>query len=188
MTTAKTAAKPTTSKAKPQATADTKSASEFSAFSMPNMELPSFGLPNMDMPKIDLASMELPVAVRDMAEKGVEQFRDAYDRVRTTAQESSDMIEDSYETTRQGLVELNLQALEAAKTNTDAAYGFFRDMVGVKSLSQAIELQTSFARKQFDIFSAQSKDMQELTAKVTSDAGEPVKDAVQKMFKDIKAA
>lgn len=178
MTTAKTAAKPTTSKAKPQATADTKPTSEFSAFSMPNV----------DMPKIDMASMELPVAVRDMAEKGVEQFRDAYDRVRTTAQESSDMIEDSYETTRQGLVELNLHAMEAAKANADAAYGFFRDMFGVKSLSQAIELQTSFARKQFDTFSAQSKDMQELTAKVTSDAGEPVKDAVQKMFKDIKAA
>lgn len=175
MTTAKTEAKPATTKAKTEKTA---TATEFSAFSMPNFEIPTFEVP----------SMEMPAAVRDMAEKGVEQFRDAYERMRTTAQESSDMIEDSYETTRQGLVEFNLRALDAAKANTDAAYAFMRDMVGVKSLSQAIELQTSYARQQFETFSKQSKDMQELASKMASEAGEPVKEAVEKMFKDIKAA
>ena len=132
--------------------------------------------------------MEMPAAVRDMAEKGVEQFRGAYDRMRAAAEESSDLIEDSCETTRQGLAELNLRALEAAKANTDAAYSFFRDMVGAKSMSQAIELQTSYARKQFEALSGPTKDMQELTSKLASDASEPVKDAVQKMFKDINAA
>lgn len=180
MTTAKTETKPAASKTKatPKAAAAAESAPKLDAFAMPKIEMPSMELP----------SMEMPGAVRDMAEKGVEQFRDAYERMRSTAQESSDVIEDSYETTRQGLVEFNLKALEAAKVNSDATYAFVRDMVGIKSLSQAIELQTAFARKQFDTLSEQSKGMQELATKVASDVGEPVKDAVQKMFKDIKAA
>ena len=183
MTTTKTETKATTQKTKATKPAVASSMPEFSAFAMPSLEMPSFGLPNMEMP-----NMEVPVAVRDMAEKGMEQFRGAYDRMRTAAEESSDLIEDSYETTRQGLVELNLQALEAAKANTDATYTFVRDMFGVKSLSQAIELQSSYARKQFDALSGQSKDMQALASKMASEAGEPVKDAVQKIFKDAKAA
>ncbi len=179
MTTAKTAPKTTAApKTRAKKAAESTSGTEFSAFS----------LPKMDIPTLDMPTMEVPAAVREVAEKGVEQFREAYDRMRSAAEESTDLIEDSYETGRQSMVELNLRALEAAKANTDAAYSFMRDMFGVKTLSQAIELQTSYARQQFDALSGQAKDMQELATKLASDAGEPVKDAVEKMFKDIKAA
>ncbi|AXS39367.1 phasin [Breoghania sp. L-A4] len=174
MTTAKTETKTTAApKTRAKKTGESTSGAEFSAFTLPKMDMPT---------------MEVPAAVREIAEKGVEQFREAYDRMRSAAEESTDLIEDSYETSRQGMVELNLRALEAAKSNTDAAYSFMRDMFGVKTLSQAIELQTSYARKQFEALSGQTKDIQELAAKMASDAGEPVKDAVEKMFKDIKAA
>ncbi|WP_321499371.1 phasin [Breoghania sp.] len=163
MTTAKsTTAKPTSS-AKPSA-------------AMPNFE--AFSMPKMEM----------PAAVREMTEKGLNQSREAYEKFKSAAEEATDMIEDSYETTRQGVMDINLCALEAAKTNTDATYDFMKSLFGVKSVSEAIELQTAFARNQFDALTKQTKDMQELSTKLASDLGEPMKDAFGKAFKDMKAA
>ena len=53
---------------------------------------------------------------------------------------------------------------------------------------EAIELQTSFARSQFDAFGAQAKDMQELSTKLAGEMNETFKGAVEKASKDFKAA
>ncbi|WP_319772770.1 phasin [Breoghania sp.] len=163
MTTAKSTTTKSTSTAKPSA-------------AMPNFE--AFSMPKM----------EVPAAVREMTEKGLNQSREAYEKFKSAAEEATDMIEDSYEATRQGVMDINLCAIEAAKANTDATYDFMKSLFGVKSVSEAIELQTTFARSQFDALTKQTKDMQELSTKLASDLGEPVKDAFGKAFKDIKAA
>jgi len=41
-----------------------------------------FGMPNYEMPKFDLPKMEMPEAFREMAEKGVAQAKDSYERSR----------------------------------------------------------------------------------------------------------
>lgn len=163
-----TAAKTETTAAKTRSSAKAAAAPAFEAFSMPKMEMPA--------------------AVRELTEKSLTQSREAYDKFKSAAEEATDMMEDSYETTRQGIVEFNMRALEAAKANTDATYDFWRDLMGVKSLSEAIELQTSFARGQFEAVSKQAKDMQELSGKFASDLSAPMKDAFGKTFKDFKVA
>lgn len=159
---------------KPRATKTTKSATAASPFS----EYEAFS-----MPKI-----EVPAMVREMTEKGIEQARDAYAKVKTAAEEATDMLEDTFETSRQGVVEFNMKALDAAKVNTDATFSFFKDLMSVKTVAEAIELQSTFARQQFDALSTQAKDMQEFATKLTSDVTSPVKEAVEKSIKDIKAA
>jgi hypothetical protein len=58
----------------------------------------------------------------------------------------------------------------------------------VKSLAEAIELQTGFIRSQFDAFTAQAKDMQELATKLSGEVSDTVKGAVEKVSKDFKVA
>ena len=55
----------------------------------------------------------------------------------------------------------------------------------VKSLSEAVELSTAHARKQFDTLTAQSKDLAALAQKVATDTAEPVKEGVSKAFKKV---
>ncbi|PTW62402.1 phasin [Breoghania corrubedonensis] len=157
-------------------TPKTRTASKASASSAPGFEA------------FSMQKMEMPAAVREMTEKGLNQSREAYEKFKSAAEEATDMIEDSYETTRQGVVEFNMRALDAAKTNTDATYDFMKSLVGAKSLSEAIELQSSFARSQFDTMSKQAKDMQEIAGKFASDISEPMKDAFGKAVKDFKTA
>ncbi|SHO62655.1 phasin [Pseudoxanthobacter soli DSM 19599] len=135
-----------------------------------------------------MPSVEFPPAVREMAEKSVAQAKEAYAKFKTAAEEATDALEDTYESTRKGVIEFNFKALDAAKTNTDATFDFIKEIISAKSVAEAIELQTSFARKQFEALSGQAKEFQELATKIASESGSPLKDAFSKAVKELKAA
>jgi phasin len=135
-----------------------------------------------------MSQVDMPEMFRDVAEKSVKQARDSYDRLRAAAEEATDVLEDQFETTRTGFVALNSKALDAAKANADATFQFARDVLTVKSVAEAIELQTAFARHQFEIVSAQTKEMHELLTKVATESANPVKDVFSKFMKDLKVA
>lgn len=141
-----------------------------------------------DFEAFAMPKMEVPAAFREVAEKSIEQAREAYAKVKNAAEDATDLIEDTFETSRQGAVEFNHKAVDAAKANTDATFSFIKDMMTVKSLAEAIELQSTFARQQFDALSTQAKDMQEFATKLSADVTAPVKEAMEKSFKDLKAA
>ena len=147
---------------------------------------PEIVFPNFEA--FSMPKMEIPAAFREATEKSIEQARDAYAKVKTAAEDATDLMEDTFETSRQGIVELNHKAVDAAKSNADAAFSFMKDLMAAKSLAEAIELQSTYARQQFDALSSQTKDMQEFATKLSTDVTAPVKEAVEKTFKEIKAA
>ncbi len=58
----------------------------------------------------------------------------------------------------------------------------------MKTFAEVIELQSAFARQQFELATAQAKEMQDLVQKLATESSQPVKDAFTKFVKDIKAA
>ncbi len=133
-------------------------------------------------------AFEVPTGVREFAEKSIEKAKENYAVMKTAAEEATDMLEDSYETSRQGVLEINMKALDAAKVSTDATFAYAKDMMAVKTLAEAVELQTAFVHQQFDSLVAQAKEMQELVSKVATDSSQPAKDVFQKSIKDLKVA
>ncbi len=138
----------------------------------------------MTMPEMT----QVPAFVQEMAEKGIFQAKDAYEKFRVAAEEATDVLEDSYENARQTTIGINLKAIESAKENSDAAFSFMTRMVGVKSLAEAIELQSGFVSKQVEVFGSQVKDMQELVAGAMTEASDPFREMFEKTLKDIKVA
>jgi phasin len=135
-----------------------------------------------------LSATEMPEAFREAAEKTVKQAKESYEKMRAAAEEATDLIEDQIETARSGITALNAKALDAAKANVDASFQFAKDVLGVKTFAEVIELQSAFARQQFELVSAQAKEMQDLVQKVTTESTQPVKDAMTKFMKDLKVA
>jgi len=135
-----------------------------------------------------LQNMEVPSVVRDFAEQSIEKAKDSYTKMKSAAEDATDIMEDSYETSRQGVMEINMKALDVVKTSTDAAFSFYRDLLAVKSVAEAVELQSAFAHQQFDTSIAQAKEMQDLVTKVATEATQPAKDAIQKSVTDLQAA
>ena len=68
-----------------------------------------------------------------------------------------------------GAADYNLKVIEIARTNANATFGYADDLLGVKSLSEFIELSTAHARRQFEAMTAQTKELTELVQKVTTD-------------------
>lgn len=135
-----------------------------------------------------MGTLEFPEAFREAAEKSVKQAKEGYEKLRAAAEEATDLIEDQIETTRTGITAINAKAIDAAKANADAAFKFAKDVLGVKTFAEVIELQSAFARQQFELATAQAKEMQDLVQKLATESSQPVKDAFTKFVKDIKAA
>ena len=133
-------------------------------------------------------TFEVPVAVREFTEKSVSQARDAYAKMKTAADEATGLVEGTLETVREGTFAIGVKALDAAKTNSDASFALAKDLFGAKTMSEVIELQSTFARKQFDAFGAQFKEFQKLTEKLVTDTTKPVAEKVEKTFKELKVA
>jgi len=133
-------------------------------------------------------SFEVPEALRSFAEQGLSQTREAYGRMKAAAEEATDVMEESFEGTRESLREVQFKALDAARANVDATFDLARNLLGVTSVSDAIQLQTAFARERFEAFVDYSKDVQSALTKVTSEAGKPAKALLDRTLSQAKAA
>ena len=142
--------------------------------------MPDYGIPKFEMPKFDLPNMEMPEAFREMAEKGVEQTRDAYAKAKVASEEAADLLENTYEAAAKGATDYNRKLIEITRTNTRAAFEYAQALLGVKSPSEFIELSTAQMRKQFEIVSAQSKELCALAQEMATEAADTIKTSVSK--------
>jgi phasin len=149
-----------------------------SVFEMPKFEMPKFEIPKFEMPK-----MEIPSAFREMAEKGISQAKEQYEKMKSAAEEATDLLEDTYATVTKGCSSYNLKLIENARANTDAAFDLMTELVTAKSYAEMVELSSSYARKQFEAFTAQSKELAEHAQKVASETTEPLKESFTSAFK-----
>lgn len=115
--------------------------------------------------------------VREMAEQSVATARQMYETARNAAEEATDMMEDSYEHARKNFTEMNMKLIDQAQANTDRVFAFAKEVAGVKTVSEAVELQTKFVREQFEAFASQAREMQEVATKLASETSGPMKDA-----------
>lgn len=141
-----------------------------------------FGLPKAEMPKFDPPRMEVPAAFRDFAEKGVAQAKDNYEKIQAAAEEITSMLEQTYSTAAKGVADYNFKLVEMARTNSNAVFEFACGLAGTKSLPEMVALSTEQARKQFDLVTAQNKELWAITERMASESAEPIKQSVAKAF------
>jgi phasin len=126
---------------------------------------------------------QVPEQVREFAEKGVSQVREGYAKLKDAAETHNGTVQAVVASATRGATEFSSKLLEIAKTNANASFDFAQDLVGVKSPTAALELWTSFTRKQVEAITGQTKELAELTHKIASETGEPIKTGASKLFK-----
>src|SRR6187401_2417625 len=100
---------------------------------------------------------EVPEQMRAFAEKGVSQARDSYAKFKDAAEAHNGTIEAVFTTASKGASEYSAKLMEIMKANSTATLDFAQELIGVKSPTEAIELWSAFAKKQFEAFSANAK-------------------------------
>lgn len=135
-----------------------------------------------------IKSTDIPVAFREFADRSLDQAKEFYAQVRSTAEEANELVEGTFETSRKHAMALGLQALDAVKTNTDASFALFKDLLGAKTFADAVELQTAFARKQWDAATEQFKELQDATQKAILESAGPTREAFERAFRTVTKA
>jgi phasin len=151
----------------------------------PYIEAPKFEMPRFDIPKFEMPNLEVPAAFREIAEKGVTQAKDNWEKMKAATEEATGLLEDSFATSSKGAADYSLKLIEISRANTDAAFDFFGELVTGKSISEVVELSAAHARKQFDAVSAQTKELTALAQKIATEAAEPLKAGVTKAIKKV---
>jgi phasin len=135
-----------------------------------------------DAMKFDLPKMEIPTAFREIAEKGVSQAKENYEKLKAVAEEATDVLEETYSTASRGAADYGLKLIEVARANTNATFDFAGELMNAKTFSEVVELSTAHARKQFEALTTQSKELTAIAQKVAMETAEPVKNGVSKAF------
>lgn len=125
-------------------------------------------------------------SLRDFAEKGAAQSKEAYSKMKVAAEDAQKTVEATLESAQSGSVELGLKAIDALRTNAESSLSHMEALLSVKSVSELFELQTAFIRKQAEMAMEQAKSMQETTRKIAENVTKPGKDAAEKLVSGMK--
>ena len=128
----------------------------------------------------------VPESVRALAEKTVNQSREAYERGKEALEEALDSLERSFDAAGQGATAFNRKLIDLAQRNLNSAFDLAKSLAGAKNLGEIVELQSAFIRHQFDVFASQAGEIRALTTKIAADTTEPIKDQMARSFESIR--
>jgi phasin len=117
----------------------------------------------------------IPEGVRALAESTVDQTREACDRSTDAFEASVATFEKSFDAAGQGAAAFNRKIIDIARRNLNSGFDLAKSLAGAKNLTDMVELQTAYWRKQFGALTAQAEEVRELSTKVTADAAEAIK-------------
>jgi phasin len=121
-------------------------------------------------------------AVRDFAEKTTAYTKDTLEKSKTAATETTKIIEQAYTTASEGAVDFNLHFIEIAQANMNATFDLARQLTQIKSPSEFFDLSATHARKQFETFTQQTKQLTTLAQKAATETARPFQAGITKTF------
>ena len=141
---------------------------------------------NVEFPSFD--ATKAADQVRAFAEKGIEQSKETYAKLKSGAEEAQKAIESTFETVKSVGSDLSLKTIAALRTNSESTFAHLEALVGAKSMSEVLELQTAFVRKSVESAVEQAKELQAVGSKAAEDVAKPIKTAFEKSWKQAKVA
>jgi len=116
---------------------------------------------------------EVPPEMRALAEKSVEQARQAFDGFISAAHQAVSAFEGHAETARKGARDVTEKAMSFAEHNIASAFELAQDLVRAKDMQEVLRLQADYIRRQMQALTEQAKELGESTSKAAKDAAPP---------------
>jgi hypothetical protein len=101
-----------------------------------------------------LLEIPFPQAAHEFAEKTIDQTRDAYGRSNRTLEAAVQTLERSFESA----AELRRNIIDIAHKNLNLGFDLAKNLANASNLSELVELQAAYWRKQFDAFTTQADE------------------------------
>lgn len=119
-------------------------------------------------------------SLKAMANDGLTKAKDTYEQAQASFEEARKEAEANMNTAQGHSSKISLATMDAVRSNTEATLSHMEKLASVKSLSEFMELQTSFLSAQTQMAMDNAKSMQALYQSAASDASAPAKKAAEK--------
>jgi phasin len=128
----------------------------------------------------------IPETFQAMAEDGVAKTREAYQKLQSASQENAKVVEDLVLTAQASAKAIGEKVLQNTTANTEAVFDAAQAMARARSLPEAARLQADFFQQQMAAATAQTKELMELSTRVTRQAIESMNAAAARSFDQMK--
>lgn len=118
----------------------------------------------------DKPQFAIPEAVRELAERNVEQARSAYNQFMEMARRVQDTLSQSQGAMASGAVELQSQVTKFAEENMEASFAFASDLSRARDIKEYLEIQQRFAQKQMQAYAHQAQELGQLLSEAAQKA------------------
>jgi phasin len=124
-------------------------------------------------------NFEIPSAMRELAEKGINQARQAFDGFISAARQTVANTQSSAQTAETSTQDMASHSFQAAEQNVRAALDFAQKLTQAKSLQEAMQLQAEFARGQLAAVQAQATELGGIAQSAMKQGSEQAMNAAQ---------
>lgn len=118
----------------------------------------------------DAPQFEIPDAVRELAERNVEQVRGAYAQFLDMARDAQDTAAKSTGVMAEGARELQARTLRFAQDHVDASFSLVTDLARAKDFKDYLDIQARYAQRQMAAYTEQAAELSRLMTDMTEKA------------------
>ena len=133
------------------------------------------GTDGFAMPLFGFPSTALSGVFGELSGQGVARAQQGCEKIKAASEQMAVALRETYSINARSATDYGLKVIEISNANTASAIDFFAHLLGSKSVTDAVSLSATQARKAFDTASAQNKDLWALAQKHAAETGEPVR-------------
>lgn len=128
----------------------------------------------------------IPESLQAMAEDSVAKTREAYQKIQTATKDNAKVVEELVLATQAGARAIGEKVIENTTANAEAAFDAAQAMAKARSLPEVARLQADFMQQQMAAASSQTKELMELSTRMTRQAIESMNAAAARSFDQFK--
>lgn len=107
-----------------------------------------------------------------------------FEEMQKMSQQNFDKAVKNLNEVNKGMQAIAAEMADYTKKSFEDGTSAFEKVVGAKSVDQAVEIQTTYAKKAYEDYMAEMQKIGEMYAELAKDFYKPVEDAMNDTFKD----
>ena len=108
--------------------------------------------------------MEVPEAIRQIAEKNIEQARTTYTQLLDTMRKSQEQLGKSFPFMTEGTMELQSKMMRFTEENLEAGFKLATELARARDMKDYFEIQSRHAQRQMQVYASQAQELGQLMA------------------------
>lgn len=129
---------------------------------------------------------QIPENMQQMAEDSVQKTREVYERMNDAVKDSAKVFEEMLLASHAGYKAIGEKMLHNTTVNAESAFDAAQSIARAKTLPEATRLQADYFQQQMAVASAQTKELLELSQKVTQQTFESLNMVASKSLESVK--